>query len=196
MEGADCLCFGTVARRSEVSRAALRTLRDAFRGRMALLDLNLRDGCWTDAELVSSIADADMLKLNDEELAIVDRLFGLAGASIAEKALDLVMMTRLRAVVVTLGGGGAFAASSEGVVAYERAFACDVMETLGSADAFTAAFAHELLSGGSLAAACRSGNALGALVAAQKGAPRPVSPESMDEILAHGSRADPDPRFS
>jgi fructokinase len=196
VRGADCLCFGTVARRSAVSRATIDALLSAFSGSMALLDLNLRKDCWTDAAVVSAIAGAQVVKLNDEELSTVDRIFGLAGVTVAEKVSALLELTNLRCVVVTLGEGGAYAASRDGASAYEPGFAVVPVDTIGSGDAFTAGFIHEMLSGGSLAEACRLGNALGALVTGQRGGTQPTAQEAIDAMLGRGTRLPPDPRFA
>jgi fructokinase len=194
--GADCLCFGTLARRSPTSRAALDALLAGFEGRLALLDLNLRKECWTDAEVISSIARADVLKLNDQELFTVDRIFSLPGDTIAEKTSKLIGMTDLRCAVVTLGDGGAFAASREGEAVYEPAFVVTPVDTIGSGDAFSAGFVHALLAGQPLSDACRLGNALGALVTGQRGATEPISQDRIDALLSGGARRPADPRFA
>jgi len=193
---ADCLCYGTLVRRSPTSRAALDMLLEAFEGRLALLDLNLRKDCWTEAEVVSSVASADVLKLNDQELLTVDRIFNLPGGTMAEKALALVKSTNLRCAVVTLGPGGAYAVSRMGEMVYEPAFAVTPVDTIGSGDAFTAGFVHALLDDRPLAHACRLGNALGALVTGQRGATEPPPPDRVDYLLSRGERMPADPRFT
>lgn len=192
---ADCLCFGTLVRRSPTSRAALDMLLEGFEGRLALLDLNLRKDCWTDAEVISSIASADVLKLNDQELMTVDRIFSLPGKTIAEKALALVKLTNLRCTVVTLGEGGAYAVCRDGQTVYEPAYVVTPVDTIGSGDAFTAGFIHALLEDQPLSDACRLGNALGALVTGQRGATEPLPRERLDALLARGERRPADPRF-
>lgn len=192
----DCLCYGTVAGRSEVSRSTLKSLLAAYTGTCALLDLNLRKDCWSDSQVVASIEGADILKLNDQELLTVDRIYGLPAGTPAEKATRLASMADLRCVVVTLGEGGAFAASREGTTFYEQAFAVTPVDTIGSGDAFTAGFIHALLSHRPLAEALRLGNALGALVTSQRGATEPLAPGRLESMLAEGKRLPPDPRFS
>jgi fructokinase len=191
---ADCLCFGTLVRRSPTSRAALDMLLEAFEGRLALLDLNLRKDCWTDAEVISSVASADVLKLNDQELLIVDRIFSLPGSTMSEKAMALVKMTNLQCTVVTLGAGGACAVSREGEIVYEPAYVVAPVDTIGSGDAFTAGFIHALLADRPLSEACRLGNALGALVTGQRGATEPLSSDRIDFLLSRGERRPADPR--
>jgi fructokinase len=193
---ADCFCYGTVASRSEVSRSTLKRLLAAYTGTFALLDLNLRKDCWSDSQVVASIEGADILKLNDQELVTVDRIYGLPGGTFTEKAARLVSRTKLRCVVVTLGEGGAFAVSREKETIYEQAFAATPVDTIGSGDAFTAGFIHALLSRRPLAEALRLGNALGALVTGQRGATEPLGPGRIEAMLADGKRLPRDPRLS
>ena len=76
---------------------------------------------------------------------------------------------------------------------YHPAYAVRVVDTVGSGDAFTAAFLIALLRGRGLGAALREGSALGALVATQKGATQPASPEELEEFCASAPLAPADP---
>jgi fructokinase len=195
VRNAEALCFGTLARRGPGSRATLARMLAELHGQCAFLDLNLRKDGWTDAEIVSSIADAGVLKLNDQELAVVDRIFGLGNGNIASKVASLIRMTRLACLIVTLGPGGAFAAKRDGTAAYEPGFEVTVVDTIGSGDAFSAGFLHQYLRGTPLAESCRYGNALGALVTGQRGGTQPLSTAEIEKILLTGKRSPVDPRF-
>jgi len=192
---ADCFCYGTVVGRSAVSRATLKKLLGAYAGTYALLDLNLRKDCWNDALVAAAIEGADILKLNDQELLTVARIYGLPAGTPAEEAALLLSMTDLRCVVVTLGEGGACAVSRDAGTVYEPGFAVTPVDTIGSGDAFTAGFIHALLSQRPLTEALRLGNALGALVTGQRGATEPLGPGRIDSMLAEGKRLPRDPRF-
>jgi fructokinase len=193
---ADCLCFGTLIQRSPASARTLAVLLERFRGKLRLLDLNLRRDCWTPASVRSSIERADVLKLNDDEAAAIAPLYGLEGLPLCGFPVALLGTTRLSHVVVTLGPRGAFAVSGTGEVAYEPAYTVKVVDTVGSGDAFTAGFAHGLLEGWPLSCAVRYGNALGACVAGQRGATGPVAPSDVERLVREDRRRDPDPRFS
>lgn len=193
---ADCLCFGTLVQRSPVSAATLHRLLDRFRGPLSLLDLNLRRDCWTPATVRSSVARAGVLKLNDEEAATIAPLYGLEGTALREFPRAMLAATDLSHVVVTLGARGAYAVSRAGETVYEPAHAVDVVDTVGSGDAFAAGLAHALLAGWPLARALAYGNALGALVAGQRGATGAVAPADVDRLLASARRRAPDPRVA
>ncbi len=120
-------------------------------GASGLLDLNLRRDCWTPESVRSSIERADVLKLNDDEAAVVAPFYGLADVPLREFPVALLAGTRLSHVVVTLGSRGAFAVARTGESVYEPAHAVEVIDTVGSGDAFSAGFAHGLLAGWPLA---------------------------------------------
>jgi fructokinase len=77
---ADAVCFGTLAQRNAVARAAIRAvLRATPPGALRIFDINLRQHFWSRELIVESLEVASVFKLNDEELPIVARLLGLAG---------------------------------------------------------------------------------------------------------------------
>ena len=196
VRAADCVCFGTLIQRRATSRRTLHALLADFRGRLRLLDLNLRRDCWTPASVRSSIQRADVLKLNDDEATTVAGLLGLPAAPLAAFAARLLGATKLSHVVITLGGNGAYAVSRDGETAYGPAFEVRMADALGSGDAFAAGFAHGLMSGWPLAEVLRYGNALGGCVAAQHGATEALSEPDVERMLREGRHRPPDPRFA
>ena len=175
VEYADCLCFGTLAQRNSVSRRTLRLLLSKFSGVFRLLDINLRKNCYSEEILKSSLKTANILKLNDEELTVVVDLLGLQGDSVPDQAEQLLKHADLKYCVVTLGERGAFALSNRGEEIYSPGYRARLVDPCGSGDGFAAGFIHALLEGQSLKQACRTGNALGAMVAQHAGATQPIS---------------------
>jgi fructokinase len=184
---ADCLCFGTLIQRREISRNTLYELLTGFSGRFVLLDINLRRDCYTRESILESIAHADILKLNDGEAGLLAEIYGVERSGgridLSRFAETLFECSNLKFIVVTLGERGAFAESREGEKAYHPAFTVRLRDSVGSGDAFTAGFVDSLLNDQSLPLACRYGNALGALVAAQKGATQPLDRPQIDAFL-------------
>lgn len=67
----DCraVCFGSLAQRSEVSRATIRAFLDAVPGGcLKVFDINLRQSFRIKEVLEASFQRCDILKINDEEL--------------------------------------------------------------------------------------------------------------------------------
>jgi fructokinase len=175
VKSADCLCFGTLAQRNTVSRQTFQSLLSKFFGKFTLLDINLRKNCYSDETLKSALEQANVLKLNDEELALLVGLLGLQGDSAPDQAENLLKHAGLAYCVVTLGERGAFALSHRGEKIYRPGYQVSLVDPCGSGDGFAAGFIHALHQGESLKQACRLGNALGAMVAQQEGATQPIS---------------------
>ena len=175
IESADCLCFGTLAQRNPVSQRTLRSLLTKFSGKFVVLDINLRKNCYSNETLKSSLEQANILKLNDEELARLAALLELQGDSAADQAEHLLKFANLEYCVVTLGNRGAFTVSNRGEKIYSPGYKVKLVDPCGSGDGFTAGFIHALMEGESLTQACRLGNAIGAMVARQEGATQPLS---------------------
>ena len=192
----NCLCFGTLVQRSEVSRTTLRTLLDAFSGDFTLLDINLRRNCYSDETIAFSLEKADILKLNEEELEALAKMYGLEGRSLPEITEVIVGKANLKYCVVTLGSGGAFAASRDGETIYAPGFEVKLVDPCGSGDGFAAGFIHSLLNKRGLAEACRFGNALGALVAQQEGATQPITYQEIGDFMVSGKHSPIDERLA
>ena len=187
MEQAECLCFGTLIQRRRGSRETLHRLLDRFSGRFALLDINLRRDCYTRETILDSLRRAHILKLNDGEARILADIYrverGAEGLDLGNFADALFARSTLRYIVVTLGAEGALAASREGLKVYHPSFSVELRDSVGSGDAFTAGFLDALLDDRPLSAACRLGNGMGALVAAQEGATQPLTRARIDDFL-------------
>ncbi len=181
VEDADCLCFGTLAQRSRISRRTLQILLSKFSGKFRLLDINLRKNCYSGETIRSSLEQANILKLNDEELAVLAELLELEGDSMSVQAESLLKFAGLKYCVVTLGERGALALSDRREKVYQPGYHIKLVDPCGSGDGFAAGFIHSLLQDQPLSEACRLGNALGAMVAQQEGATQPIS---YSEVMA------------
>jgi fructokinase len=190
MNQADCLCFGTVAQRSEVSQRTLAMLLDAFTGQYTLCDINLRKQCYTPDAIKASLRHSTILKLNDGEMPVVAEIYGLPDHSIPEFAEGLFLTTPVKYCLVTLGAQGAFAASKDGEKVYEPGYRVELVDTCGSGDAFTAGFLAAFFQHKGLREACQFGNALGAMVAEQHGATQPVAYDDIVTFMQERERTE------
>ncbi|HLF95134.1 MAG TPA: carbohydrate kinase [Planctomycetota bacterium] len=175
---ADAVCFGSLVQRSPTSRRSLHRLLDASGDAIKFLDINLRKECYSREVLRDSLDRADIVKLNDAEAFQLRGMFGLRGKTVAAVAREVRRRWSLDACVVTRGERGALAVTS-GEEVEVSGWKVEVVDTIGSGDAFSAAFLHDWLRGRSLEDCVFFGNALGALVARTKGATTPIS---TDEI--------------
>lgn len=177
---ADCVCFGTLVQRADQTRRTLMGLLESAGATCKLLDINLRKACYSRETISESLRHADILKCNDAEAAYLGELFGLAvsrpdAAGLMDLAETMIERWSLTHCVITLGERGALAVAGAGERVYVPGYRTTLVDSVGAGDAFTAAFLHQLLRAAPLAECCRHGNALGAMVCAQKGATEPIA---------------------
>lgn len=131
--------FGTLAQRSERSRAALDAVLAECNG-ICWCDLNLRAPFDTTDVIVRSLEAADVLKLNSDELDSVARRLGLDGSDAGAHAASLLERYRLQSVLVTCGPDGAWALDAAGtyVRVEGRPLAGPLADTVGAGDGFAA----------------------------------------------------------
>ena len=131
--------FGTLSQRGE-SRRALRELLGAVHTR-SFLDVNLRDP-WVDADTLRwSLQHASVVKLNEEELARISKLFSLDGATLEACANLLMAGFDLKRVVVTRGAAGAWTLGVDGrIESVQGRPLPQLVDTVGAGDGFAAIF--------------------------------------------------------
>jgi len=166
---ADAVCFGSLAQRGDRSRRTLRSFLSATRPDcLRVFDINLRPPFWSAPLLLESLALANVLKLNDGELAVLAGLLGLAGSHEVQMR-DLRSRFSLRAIALTLGDDGSILLDESGIDVRPPA-GVEVVDTVGAGDSFTAALVVGMLAGGSLGAIHRSAAAVAGYVCTQAGA--------------------------
>ena len=181
---ADCLCFGTLVQRSDRSRHTLAEVLRAAPQALKLLDINLRKECYTPQTIRESLEQADILKLNEQEVAHLAGLFQLRANPLDLFAEVALRRWNLSHCLITLGERGAFVASRSGEKVYSPGYRVRLADTCGSGDACSAGFLHGLLHGEPVAQCLQLGNALGAIVATQRGATQPISAPELNGFLA------------
>ena len=168
----DAVCFGSLAQRSEGSRATIRRFLQATPATtVKVFDVNLRQNFFSADTIIESMKLADMVKLNDEELPRVMSLCGLPHKDKDERASAqrLAEAYRLKLVCITRGERGSLLLR-DGQVSEHRGFRVKVADTVGAGDAFTAGLVHEYLHGASLDLMNEVANLVGAWVASEVGA--------------------------
>ena len=159
------LVYGSLAARSQVSRETLyRLLQHA---RFKVFDLNLRPPHYSREVVKYLLQQADLVKLNEDELAEVMEWLGQPAA--AATALPwLAEHFRLQAVCLTLGAAGA-ALFAHGAWHHSPAVAVALKNPIGYGDAFLAALLTGWATGRPAAECLRRACAAGAAVASQHG---------------------------
>ena len=167
---ADAVCFGSLAQRSEESRATIRRFLGATSpDTVKVFDVNLRQAYYSAEILAESMRLADIVKLNDEELP---KIMGLMKSSYKDElssAQRLMHDFDLKVVCITRGGRGSLLVRGK-QSSQHPGFKVRVADTVGSGDAFTAGLVHEYLQGASLELMNEVANLVGAWVASEVGA--------------------------
>jgi len=169
-EDADAVCFGSLAQRSDQSRATIRKFLSATsRDTLIVFDVNLRQAYYSQEILSESMRLADIVKLNDEELPKIMQLFQLPHKDALSSAQRLLQKYDLEIVCITRGARGSLLVR-DGDMSEHPGFKVRVADTVGSGDAFTAGLVHEYLHGASLDLMNEVANLVGAWVASEVGA--------------------------
>lgn len=169
-ESADAVCFGSLAQRSDESRATIQHFLKSTSSRtVKIFDVNLRQSYYSQEVLAESMRLADIVKLNDEELPRIVRLNKVPHQDDLSSAQWLIRTYDLKLVCITRGGRGSLLVRS-GDSSEHPGFRVHVADTVGSGDAFTAGLVHEYLQGASLGLMNEVANLVGAWVASEVGA--------------------------
>lgn len=134
--------YGTLAQRHEISRRALSSLLEsACTPRM--VDLNLRKPWYDTQTLKRSLERADIVKMNETELATLARTLRLRINDEKEQAAELMKRFKLDSLLVTRGEHGAWLLDNQGKFvssAPPDGSSIEVQDTVGAGDAFAAVF--------------------------------------------------------
>ena len=171
------VCFGSLAQRSVVSRETINRFLDAMpegEGQYKIFDINLRQGFYTKEILCNSMRKCNILKINDEELVTVSRMFGYPGIDLQDKCWILLAKYNLRMLILTCGVNGSYV-FTPGEISFVETPKVEVADTVGAGDSFTAAFVASILKGKPVPEAHKIAVATSAFVCTQNGA-MPVLP--------------------
>lgn len=172
------VCFGSLAQRNEVSRKTINEFLDTMpdmEGQLKIFDINLRQHFYTKEVLKESFEKCNVLKINDEELVIISRMFGYPGIDLQDKCWILLAKYNLKMLILTCGTNGSYV-FTPGVVSFQETPKVSVADTVGAGDSFTAAFCASVLTGKSIKEAHKLAVEVSAFVCTQSGA-MPLLPE-------------------
>ncbi|MDE6496981.1 MAG: carbohydrate kinase [Duncaniella sp.] len=174
------VCFGSLAQRNIVSRNTINRFLDAMPqddSRLIVFDVNLRQGFFNKDILCNSMTRCNILKINDEELVTVSRMFGYPGIDLQDKCWILLGKYNLKMLILTCGINGSYV-FTPGNVSFQPTPKVEVADTVGAGDSFTAAFISSILKGLPVAEAHRRAVDTSAYVCTRQGA-MPVLPADL-----------------
>jgi len=173
------VCFGSLAQRSQVSRETIHQFLDATPDDcLKIFDINLRQNFYTKEVIQTSLRRCNILKINDEELVIIGRLFGYPGLDIENKCWLILGKYDLDMLVLTCGTNGSYV-FAPGFKSFQETPKVEVADTVGAGDSFTGSFVAAVLAGMPIPEAHRLAVTTSAFVCTQKGA----MPKLPDELI-------------
>ena len=173
-----CVCFGSLAQRNKISRDTIHRFLDTTpMSCLKIFDINLRQNFYTKEIIQESLKACDILKINDEELVTIGRLFGYPGLDIENKCYLILGKYNLKMLVLTCGTNGSYV-FAPGVKSYQPTPKVEVDDTVGAGDSFTGSFASAILAGMPIKEAHKLAVEVSAFVCTQPGA-MPKLPQSL-----------------
>lgn len=173
------VCFGSLAQRSQVSRETIHQFLDATPDDcLKIFDINLRQNFYIKEVIQTSLRRCNILKINDEELVIIGRLFGYPGLDIENKCWVILGKYDLDMLVLTCGTNGSYV-FAPGFKSFQETPKVEVADTVGAGDSFTGSFVAAVLAGMPIPEAHRLAVTTSAFVCTQKGA----MPKLPDELI-------------
>ncbi len=139
--------YGTLAARTPTSYATLQSLLEKTSPSI-FTDINLRSPWWNKQLLTELLEGVRWLKLNEDELLILDKCLLNSCSELEVMAQILQQKFNLELLVVTLGESGAFIIDSN-----QKVMSCDLVpvknpvDTVGAGDAFSAVTLFGLIQG-------------------------------------------------
>ena len=175
LANAEFFVFGSLAARNKASKDTLFRLLEIARNKV--LDINLRAPHYNRRIVEQLLRKTDFVKMNLAELELITGWFS-NHTSVEDRLKSIQDKFSISNMVVTMGGEGAMLYMN-GEITKHGGFKVDVLDTVGSGDAFLAGLLSHLLDNADNKEALEFASGLGAFIATQRGA----CPEyNIDEI--------------
>jgi fructokinase len=178
-KNARAVCFGSLAQRNGVSRENIRKfLAETPADCLKICDINLRQQFYSKEILEDSFKLCNILKINDEELVVVNRMFGYDGLDMRQTCEKMVQDCGLKMLVLTCGTNGSYVFTDDGLTSFQDTPKVEVADTVGAGDSFTGSFCACILNGKPVQEAHKTAVAVSAFVCTQNGA-MPIVPNEL-----------------
>ena len=167
---ANAVCFGTLALRSaKTKKAVLTLLKNVPDTAYKLFDVNLRSDYFSKELIDELLQEANVFKINDEEMIKVQKLFDL-NFSVEDVCRWFIQKYNLRYLIFTAGEKYSIVYAADGENSYLETPKVEVADTVGAGDSFSAGFIMGLLNGKTMREAHKQAVATAAFVCTKSGA--------------------------
>lgn len=176
------VCFGSLAQRNPVSRKTIQQFLDLTpQSAYKVFDINLRQHFYSKEIIHESLQRCNILKINDDEVVEVAKLFGFGNMPEQEVCRQLMKEYKLDIVVETKGAVGSYVLTPEETI-YKETPKVKVADTVGAGDSFSGAFVAAVIHGKDIEFAHRLAVEVSAYVCTQHGA-MPALPDAFIELF-------------
>lgn len=174
--------FGSLAQRNSVSRETIKCFLDAMpENSLKIFDINLRQEFYTKELIDESLKLCNVLKINDDEVAVISKLYGYKKDSEQDICKKILSDYNLEIVILTKGIDGSFVFTDK-ETSYQPTPKVHVADTVGAGDSFTAAFVASYMHGDRITDAHQLAMEVSAYVCTQHGA-MPKLPDAYLELF-------------
>ncbi len=176
------VCFGSLAQRNITSWATIKQfLDDTPADCLKIFDINLRQQFYTKNVIEESLKRCNILKINDEELVVMNHLFGYEGLDMRGTCEKILTDYNLQMLVLTCGTNGSYVFTPT-VTSFQETPKVEVADTVGAGDSFTGSFCAAILNGKSIEEAHQIAVKVSAFVCTQNGA-MPKYPAALKKLV-------------
>jgi fructokinase len=169
----DAVCFGSLAQRNDDSANTIQTfLSNVKPDCLKIFDINLRQNYYSKNIIGDSLYLCDILKLNDEELPVIKKLFDIAGNE-TQSLAEITTRFKLKLIALTKGADGSLLYTTT-KQSMRKSDPVKIVDTVGAGDSFTAALAMGLLKNMNLEEINEHANKIAAFVCSKAGATCPL----------------------
>ena len=171
------VCFGSLAQRNVTSWATIRQfLDDTPADCLKIFDINLRQQFYTKEVIEESLKRCNILKINDEELVVIKRMYGYDDLDMRGICEKILAEYGLKMLVLTCGTNGSYV-FAPGLTSFQDTPKVTVADTVGAGDSFTGSFCAAILNGKPMEEAHKKAVAVSAFVCTQNGAMPTLPPD-------------------
>jgi fructokinase len=144
---------------------------------LKIFDINLRQQFYTKDVIEESFKRCNILKINDEELVVIKRMYGYDDLDMRDICQKILAEYKLKMLVLTCGTNGSYV-FAPGLTSFQETPKVTVADTVGAGDSFTGSFCAAILNGKPMEEAHRIAVEVSAYVCTQNGA-MPTYPDAL-----------------
>jgi fructokinase len=140
----DCLYFGSLAQRNDVTRNTIRSLMQ--KNIKYFCDLNIRQNFFNEDIIIDSLTSAHVLKVNVDELRLLNELLFKEKFDPEKTSIRLMKKYKIKLLAITKGSEGSLLLKEDTIDEF-KSEPMDAIDTVGAGDAFASVLCLGFLKG-------------------------------------------------